>query len=104
MGRMKTTRRNFMISAGLAMAFPGLARAAVQATTRGAQESLSLWYEQAAGPWVEALSVGNGRLGAMSYGRVAQERIQLNEDTLFAGGPYDPIIRHPPRCCRRCAR
>jgi alpha-L-fucosidase 2 len=42
MGRMKTTRRNFMISAGLAMAFPGLARAAVQATTRGAQESLSL--------------------------------------------------------------
>jgi alpha-L-fucosidase 2 len=87
---MKTTRRSFMISAGLAMAFPGLARAAVQATTRGAQESLSLWYEQAAGPWVEALPVGNGRLGAMSFGRIAQERIQLNEDTLFAGGPYDP--------------
>ena len=85
-----TTRRNFMVSAGLAMAFPGLARAAVQATTRGAQESLSLWYEQAAAHWVEALPVGNGRLGAMSYGRIAQERIQLNEDTLFAGGPYDP--------------
>lgn len=72
------------------MAFPGLARAAVQATTRGAQESLSLWYEQAAGPWVEALPVGNGRIGAMCYGRIAQERIQLNEDTLFAGAPYDP--------------
>ncbi|MYN28467.1 glycoside hydrolase family 95 protein [Duganella levis] len=85
-----TTRRSFMITAGLAMAFPGLARAAVQATTRGAQESLSLWYEQAAGPWVEALPVGNGRLGAMCFGRIAQERIQLNEDTLFAGGPYDP--------------
>jgi alpha-L-fucosidase 2 len=79
-----------MISAGLAMAFPGLARAAVQATRRGAQENLSLWYEQAAGPWVEALPVGNGRLGAMCFGRIAQERIQLNEDTLFAGGPYDP--------------
>jgi alpha-L-fucosidase 2 len=85
-----TTRRSFMITAGLATAFPGLARAAVQATTRGAQESLSLWYEQAAGPWVEALPVGNGRLGAMCFGRIAQERIQLNEDTLFAGGPYDP--------------
>lgn len=82
-----------MITAGLAAAFPGLAGAAVQATTRGAQESLSLWYQRAAGPWVEALPVGNGRLGAMCYGRIAQERIQLNEDTLFAGGPYDP--NHP---------
>ncbi|MYM84762.1 glycoside hydrolase family 95 protein [Duganella sp. FT50W] len=79
-----------MITAGLAAAFPGLARAAVQATTRGAQESLSLWYQQVAAQWVEALPVGNGRLGAMSFGRIAQERIQLNEDTLFAGGPYDP--------------
>jgi len=79
-----------MVSMGLAMAFPGLARARVQAVTRGAQQDLSLWYEQAAGPWVEALPVGNGRLGAMSFGRVAQERIQLNEDTLFAGGPYNP--------------
>lgn len=87
---METTRRGFMITAGLAAAFPGLARAAVQATTRGAQESLSLWYQQAAAQWVEALPVGNGRLGAMSFGRIAQERIQLNEDTLFAGGPYDP--------------
>ena len=75
------------------MAFPGLAKAAVQAITRGAQERLSLWYEQAAGPWVEALPVGNGRIGAMCFGRIAQERIQLNEDTLFAGGPYDP--NHP---------
>ena len=62
----------------------------MQATTRGAQESLSLWYEQAAAQWVEALPVGNGRIGAMCFGRIAQERIQLNEDTLFAGGPYDP--------------
>lgn len=47
-----------------------------------------MWYEQAAGAWVEALPVGNGRMGAMCFGRVAQERLQLNEDTLFAGGPY----------------
>ena len=51
---------------------------------------LTLWYAQPAGPWVEALPVGNGRLGAMVFGRVAQERLQLNEDTLWAGSPYDP--------------
>jgi alpha-L-fucosidase 2 len=53
-------------------------------------EPLSLWYLQPARQWVEALAVGNGRLGAMVFGGVAQERIQLNEDTLWAGGPYDP--------------
>src|SRR6185369_9809785 len=39
---------------------------------------------------VEALPVGNGRLGAMVFGGVEHERIQLNEDTLWAGGPYNP--------------
>jgi alpha-L-fucosidase 2 len=54
------------------------------------EEPLSLWYRQPAKQWVEALAVGNGRLGAMVFGGVAQERIQLNEDTLWGGGPYDP--------------
>jgi len=53
-------------------------------------EPLSLWYRQPAKQWVEAVAVGNGRLGAMVFGGVAQERIQLNEDTLWASGPYDP--------------
>ncbi len=53
-------------------------------------EPLSLWYRQPAKQWVEALALGNGRLGAMIFGGVEQERIQLNEDTLWAGGPYDP--------------
>lgn len=48
-----------------------------------------LWYDKAASEWVEALPVGNGRLGAMVYGRAASERIQLNESTLWAGGPHD---------------
>jgi len=52
--------------------------------------SLILWYDQPANEWVEALPVGNGRLGAMVFGRTKTERLQLNEDTLFAGGPYDP--------------
>ena len=54
-------------------------------------EPLSLWYRQPARTWVEALPVGNGRLGAMVFGGTEQERLQLNEDTLWAGGPYDPV-------------
>ena len=41
--------------------------------------------------WVRALPVGNGRLGAMIFGGVVHERLQLNEDTLWAGRPYDPV-------------
>ncbi len=48
---------------------------------------LELWYTAPARTWVEALPVGNGRLGAMVFGSVAQERLQLNEDTLWSGGP-----------------
>jgi alpha-L-fucosidase 2 len=51
---------------------------------------LKLWYEKPATQWVEALPVGNGRLGAMVFGGIEQERLQLNEDTLWAGGPYNP--------------
>jgi len=49
-----------------------------------------LWYDKPAKAWTDALAVGNGRLGAMVFGRTDEERIQLNEDTLWAGGPYDP--------------
>jgi alpha-L-fucosidase 2 len=46
-----------------------------------------------AGPaeWVRALPVGNGHLGAMVFGGIVHERLQLNEDTLWAGRPYDPV-------------
>ena len=52
--------------------------------------ALKLWYDKPAAEWVEALPVGNGRLAAMVFGGTAAERLQLNEDTLYAGGPYDP--------------
>ena len=48
-----------------------------------------LWYQQPASEWVEALPVGNGRLGAMVFGRVEDERIQLNEETIWAGQPVE---------------
>lgn len=53
-------------------------------------EPLSLWYRQPASNWVSALPIGNGRLGAMVFGGVNEERLQLNEDTLWGGGPYNP--------------
>ena len=52
-----------------------------------AAAGLSLDYDSPAGTWNEALPIGNGRLGAMVYGAPGLERIQLNEDTLWAGGP-----------------
>ncbi|MBN2021633.1 MAG: glycoside hydrolase family 95 protein [Pirellulales bacterium] len=48
-----------------------------------------LWYEQPAGEWNEALPLGNGRLGAMVFGGVPVERVQLNEESLWAGEPAD---------------
>ncbi len=56
-----------------------------------APELNRLWYDKPAAKWEEALPVGNGRLGAMVFGGLATERLQLNEDTLWAGGPYDPV-------------
>ena len=52
-------------------------------------QPLALWYSRPARQWLEALPVGNGRLGGMIYGGVLAERIGLNEDTLWSGGPKD---------------
>jgi alpha-L-fucosidase 2 len=51
------------------------------------QNKLIMWYEKPAKQWVEALPVGNGRLGAMVFGDPAKETIQLNENTVWAGSP-----------------
>jgi len=53
-------------------------------------ESLELWYNKPAKDWNEALPIGNGRLGAMIFGNPSQELIQLNEATLWTGGPVNP--------------
>jgi alpha-L-fucosidase 2 len=50
-----------------------------------------LWYRQPASAWTEALPVGNGPFRAMVFGGAAHERLQLNEDSLWSGGPYDPV-------------
>ena len=55
----------------------------------GSDNALRLWYEQPAEKWTEALPIGNGRLGAMIFGGVKEDRIQYNEETLWTGGPRD---------------
>ena len=80
----KTSRREFL------RAIPaGLAAARLAHAQNPAGSGLQLWYTQPAAQWTEALPLGNGRLGAMVFGGVPAERIQLNEDTLWSGHPRD---------------
>ncbi|HEU4719791.1 MAG TPA: glycoside hydrolase family 95 protein [Gemmatimonadaceae bacterium] len=56
---------------------------------QSAPKPLSLWYDAPATQWVEAVPVGNGRMGAMVFGGIARERIQFNESTIWTGAPRD---------------
>lgn len=69
--------------------FPWMVEALVAAPAKPPTEPLMLWYRQPASDWVEALPVGNGRLGAMVFGGIERERIQFNESTLWVGEPHD---------------
>jgi alpha-L-fucosidase 2 len=83
-----------VVSAGAVLA-PGGWTAAARAGSAAPPEvravgDLALWYDRQAGTeWLRALPIGNGRLGAMVFGNVDSERLQLNEDTVWAGGPHD---------------
>lgn len=55
--------------------------------------SVLLWYTEPAKKWEESLPVGNGRLGAMVFGKNGEERIQLNEETYWSGGPYSTVVK-----------
>lgn len=75
----------------------------IQSSTAMPESLFSVWHQQPAKQWLEASPIGNGRLGAMVFGGVNSERLQLNEGTIWAGGPHDydnpdglaalPIIR-----------
>jgi alpha-L-fucosidase 2 len=55
--------------------------------TIASAQDLKLWYKQSAIKWTEALPIGNGRIGAMVFGGVENDRIQFNEETLWSGAP-----------------
>ena len=54
-------------------------------------QDLKLWYSRPAEHWTDALPIGNSRMGAMVFGGVEQETLQLNEETFWAGGPHNNL-------------
>jgi alpha-L-fucosidase 2 len=84
-----------ILSAGLAVvvnAAPGQSRDVIGLDLED-WASFKLWYKHPAVKWTEALPVGNGRLGAMVFGKFDEERIQLNEETYWSGGPYSQTVK-----------
>ncbi len=95
---MKSSRRSFVramaATAGyLGMAHHGAAAPGSSPQARGAVAKIdpatTVWMEQPANAWQDALPLGNGRIGAMVFGGVTTERLALNDDTLASGGPRE---------------
>ncbi|WP_260737638.1 glycoside hydrolase family 95 protein [Tunturiibacter lichenicola] len=92
----ETSRRRFVALLSSALVSTQIERNAFDQTQPSSSPSLNpeakdvlIWFEQPAPEWAAALPVGNGRIGAMVFGTVQQERIALNEDTLWSGAPSD---------------
>lgn len=81
--KRRPTRRRVLQSGAAALGLPLLPAAAQS------DAPVELWYAEEAKIWTEALPLGNGRLGAMVFGGVTEERLQINEATLWGGGPHD---------------
>ncbi|MEO7540052.1 MAG: glycoside hydrolase family 95 protein, partial [Pyrinomonadaceae bacterium] len=64
-----------------------------QSSTPAFDPSNTIWFTTPAAKWDEAIPVGNGRLGGMVFGGIADERIQLNEETYWSGGPYSTLVK-----------
>jgi alpha-L-fucosidase 2 len=82
----------FLAVLGTALAAPGL-RSGTPAAGQGRDPATVVWADRPADKWENAFPVGNGRLGAMVFGRTDEERIQLNEDTYWTGGPYATTVK-----------
>jgi alpha-L-fucosidase 2 len=87
-------RRQFVVNAGLAALASHLLQSSRNNSSAFAADAperspLTLWYDHPAAHWNEAHPIGNGRIGAMVFGRVDSERIQMNEATLWTGKPHD---------------
>ncbi len=80
----KPTRRELIRNVGAALTVLPAAQPS-QDAARAEPSALRLWYRSPAKEWTEALPVGNGNLGAMVFGGVQRERLQLNEHSLWSG-------------------
>jgi alpha-L-fucosidase 2 len=102
MSRRKWSRRRFLRNAALTGAALSQARSSLSAWAaapgkNSATGHSSIFFEQPAAEWPDALPVGNGRLGAMVFGGTAHERLQLNEETVWTGERRD---RNNPQASR----
>jgi len=86
---MKTTRRDFLVGSAALMAYPPRA---VRSENHSFAPKPELWYSEPASRWMEAMPIGNGRIGGMIYGGIATERIDLTESTVWSGGPSDKDV------------
>ena len=83
-----TIRINFIL---LLLVLISSCKTSVSTEETSRPNELKLWYNKPAANWNEALPIGNGRLGAMVFGSPEQEQLQLNEETVWAGGPNSNI-------------
>lgn len=81
------------LGAGVAVRPSPAAPTAQRAPAIAVDPTTVLWYSHPAQKWESALPVGNGRLGAMVFGKTDEERIQINEDTYWTGGPYTTTVK-----------
>jgi alpha-L-fucosidase 2 len=78
-----------MMHLGVKIALTLVAGSALSAAAAASESDLNLTYDKPATKWTEALPLGNGRIGAMVFGGTEDERLQINESTLWGGGPHD---------------
>jgi alpha-L-fucosidase 2 len=84
-------KRTLFTKTLLTLALVGGSSAMQTPSLHAQANALKLWYDSPATQWVEALPLGNGRLGAMVYGGAAHEEFQLNEETVWGGSPHNNV-------------
>jgi alpha-L-fucosidase 2 len=90
MMQSRNTRRALQrLSLRLGGALAVVAAAVLTVTAQTSESRFKLTFDKPATKWTEALPLGNGRIGAMVFGGTQNERLQINESTLWGGGPHD---------------
>jgi alpha-L-fucosidase 2 len=77
------------MSFGVKLALAVVAATALSVAAGASESDFNLTYDKPATKWTEALPLGNGRIGAMVFGGTEDERLQINESTLWGGGPHN---------------